>query len=225
MSAGQKLPFSHFTTAPMRPRDQFDAWHESISVIFQTSPLPDQRPEAGFNASLRGYHLGNLLLSQVDFDGQRFERDRRKLTLDGMDHYLVQLYATGGLLGVADDRERVLRGGDVQILDLARMNDTVAKASSTIGVVVPREAMREAMQGADNLHGLVLHGDAGTGGLLADYMRSLIARADAITVADAPGIAQATTNIIAACFRTTAESVAQARPTLDATLLDRLRGH
>jgi AraC-like DNA-binding protein len=225
MSADQKIPFSRFTTTNMRPCDQFEAWHESISVIFQTQPLPGQPPAAGFAATLSGYHLGNLLLSQVDFDGQRFERDRRKLTLDGMDHYLVQLYASGGLLGVADDRERVLRGGDVQILDLARTNDTVAKASNTIGVVVPREALREAMPGTDNLHGLVLRGDVGIGGLLADYLRSLIARADTITLADAPNIAQATTDLIAACFRTTAASVARARPVLEATLLERLRAH
>jgi AraC-like DNA-binding protein len=225
MSADQKLPFSRFTTAGMRPRDQFDAWHESISVIFQTSPLPEPSHEPGFNATLAGYHLGNLLLSQVDFDGQRFERDRRKLTLDGMDHYLVQLYATGGLNGVADDRERVLLGGDVQILDLARVNDTMAKASNTIAVVLPREVLREAMQGIDNLHGLVLRGDAGTGGLLADYMRSLMVRAGEITLVDAPGVAQATTDIIAACFRTTAATMARARPVLEATLLERLQAH
>jgi AraC-like DNA-binding protein len=221
MSAGQKLPFSRFTTAHLRPRDQFEAWHESISVIFQTSPLADRAPDDGFAASLSAYHLGNLMVSQVDFDGQHFLRDRRKLTRDGMDHYLVQLYSTGGLDGVADDRERVLRGGDVQILDLARTNDTVARPSSTVAVVLPREALHNAMR-TDNLHGLVLRGDAGTGGLLADYMRALSTRAGVITLDDAPSIAQATTDMIAACFRTTAESVARARPVLEATLLERI---
>jgi AraC-like DNA-binding protein len=225
MSAGQKLPFSRFTTASMPAADQFEAWHESISVIFQTSPLPDKRPNAGFNATLTGYHLGNLLVSQVDFDGQRFQRDRRKLTLDGMDHYLVQLYATGGLLGVADERERTLLGGDVQILDLARTNDTIARASTTIGVVVPRETLREAMQGVEDLHGLVLRSGSGTGGLLGDYMRALVARAGDLTHADASSIAQATTDMIAACFRTTAETVARARPALETTLLERIRAH
>jgi len=163
MSAGQRLPFSQFTTARMRPRDQFEAWHESISVIFETSPVQDRPIEAGFAATLSAYHLGKLMVSQVDFDAQHFVRDRRKLTRDGMDHYLVQLYATGGLDGVADDRERVLQGGDVQILDLARTNDTVARASSTVAVVVPREALSEAMH-TDNLHGLVLRGDAASAG-------------------------------------------------------------
>jgi AraC-like DNA-binding protein len=224
MNAGQKLPFSQFSTAQMPAREQFEAWHESISVVFQTSPLADRPSDAGFAASLSAYHLGNLMVSQVNFEGQRFVRDQRKLTSDGMDHYLVQLYATGGLDGVADDRERVLRGGDVQILDLARTNDTIAKASSTVAVVVPREILREAMR-TDNLHGLVLRGDDGAGGLMADYMRALAARAGAITLGDAPNIAQATTDMIAACFRTTAETMARARPALEATLVERLRSH
>ena len=41
-------------------------------------------------------------------------------------------------------RERVLRAGDVQILDLAQPNVTEAKASGTIAIVVPRDTLRRA---------------------------------------------------------------------------------
>jgi AraC-like DNA-binding protein len=225
MDDDRKLPRSLFTTEQVRPRDQFDAWHESISVIFETSPLPEVRTDAGFAASVDAYHLGGLMVTRVDFDGQQFQRDRRKITLDGLDHYLVQLYATGGLTGSADDRERVLGGGDVQILDLTRTNLTHARSSTTIGVIVPRETLGAALSDTNDLHGLVLRGRAGTGGLLADYMRSLSTRADAITQGDAPSIARATTDMIAACFRSTAATVARARSVLDQTLLERIQRH
>jgi hypothetical protein len=78
----------------------------------------------------------------------------------------------------------------VQILDLSRTNATETKASTTIALVVPRDTLREALPTGGDLHGLVLRGTGGTGGLLADYMRSLVMRADAITIADAPTIAQ-----------------------------------
>ena len=101
MSGGQKLPFSQFTTTP-------HAASRSVRRMARKhfSHLPDTAAarapsRAGFSATLSEDYLGNLLLSHFDFDGQRFERDRRKLTLDGMDHYLVQLYSTGGLNGVA----------------------------------------------------------------------------------------------------------------------------
>lgn len=225
MSDNPKLPFSLFTTGHLRPRDQFEAWHESISVIFDVAPLADRRADGGFQATVRGYHLGGLLISQVDFDGQRFVRDKRKTILDGLDHYLVQLYATGGLIGAAGDNERVLRPGDIQILDLTQSNVTDAKASGTIAIIVPRDTLRQALPTAGELHGLVLRGESGMGGLLGDYMRSLVARADAITLADAAFVAQATTDMIMACFRTTAETVSRARTALDRATLDRIQRH
>ncbi len=42
-------------------------------------------------ATVRGWHLGGLLISAVDFDSQRFVRDRRKTVVDGLDHYLVRI--------------------------------------------------------------------------------------------------------------------------------------
>jgi AraC-like DNA-binding protein len=225
MSESDKLPFSLFTTEHLRPRDQFEAWHESISVIFDTAPLSERPSDKGFDASVRAYHLGGLMVTQVDFEEQRFVRDRHKAAMDGLDHYLVQLYATGGLVGSAGERERVLRAGDVQILDLSRPNTTRAKASGTIAIVVPRDTLRHALPTAGDLHGLVLRGDQGTGGLLGDYMHSLVARADSITVADAPIIAQATTDVIVACFQTTAETLARARTSLEMTTLERIQRH
>ncbi len=223
MKDTDKLPFNLFTTEHLKPRDQFAAWHESISVIFDTEPVGEGNAERGFDASVRAYHLGALVVSQVKFEGQRFLRDKRRALVDGLDHYLVQLYDTGGLVGTAEGRDRVLRAGDVQILDLSRPNVTEANASGTVAVVVPRDVLRAALPRAIDLHGLVLRGDGGTGGLLSDYMRSLIVRADSITVPDAPIIAQATTEMIAACFKSTAETVARARTSIEVTMMDQIQ--
>lgn len=225
MGEAAKLPFSLFTTGHLRPRDQFEAWHESISVIFDVAPAGDHRPESGFAATVRGWHLGHLLVSAVDFDGQRFVRDRRKTIADGLDHYLVQLYATGGLVGDAGDRGRVLRAGDVQLLDLSQPNVTRAAPSGTVAVVVPRDVLDQAIPEPGDLHGLILRADSGMGGLLGDYMQSLVARADAITLAEAPLVAQATTDMIAACFKSTAETTERARDAIEKTMRQRIQRH
>jgi AraC-like DNA-binding protein len=225
MSDSGKVPFSLFTTEHLNLPDQFDAWHDSISVVFDVAPSADRMTEGGFKASVRAYHLGNLFVSQVDFDGQRFTRDRRRVVADGLDHYLVQLYARGGLVGTAGERERVLRAGDVQVLDLSRHNITEAKASGTIAIVVPRDVLREALPKVDDLHGLVLRGDTAIGSLLAEYMRSLVSRANDILLTDAPQIAHGTTTMIAACFHSTAETVARARTQIEMATLERIRRH
>src|SRR5258708_15070473 len=224
MKEADKLPFSLFTTSPLKARDQFDAWHESISVIFDVDPLEGYSPDRGFAASVRAFHLGSLLVSQVDFEGQHFVRERHRSVVDGLDHYLVQLYAKGGLIGTANDDERRLDGGDVQILDLTQANVTRAEASGTIAVVVPRDALDQALpKVAAALHGLILRGDRGSGGLLADYMRSLITRADTMTMAEASAVPQVTTDLIAACARSTTETMMRARTALHTPMLERIQ--
>ncbi len=227
MKEAEKLPFSLFTTSTLRARDQFDAWHESIKVIFDVDPLEGYSPERGFAASVRAFHLGNLLVSQVDFEGQHFLREKHRSAVDGLDHYLVQLYAKGGLVGTANEDERELLGGDVQILDLTQANITQAEASGTIAIVVSRDALHQALPkaAAGALHGLILRGDRGTGSLLADYMRSLMRRADTMNVSEASAVAEATTGMIAACVRPTVETLVQARASLDRTMLERIQRH
>jgi AraC-like DNA-binding protein len=225
MGEASKLPFSLFKTSHLRPRDQFEAWHESISVIFDVAPPADYRPDSGFAATVKGWHLGGLLISAVDFDRQRFVRDRRKTVVDGLDHYLVQLYATGGLIGEAGDHGRVLNGGDVQILDLTQSNVTQAAPSGTVAIVVPRETLDQALPAPGDLHGLILRGNSGMGGLLGDYMRSLVARADSMTMGEAPLVAQATTDMIVACFQSTAETTERARAAIDQTMRQRIQRH
>lgn len=225
MQEAPGLPASFFTTESLPVRDQFDAWRESISVVFDVAPLPDRPSDDGFPASVRAWHLGGLIVSRADFAAQRFRREKARAAVDGLDHYLVQLYATGGLVGTADDRERVLRAGDVQILDLSRPNATEARASDTVAIVLPRDALYEVAPTAGDLHGLVLRGDGGTGGLLSDYMRMLVARTDRIAAIDAPFVARATVEMIAACSRNTAETRVRARTQIEATMLGRIRRH
>jgi hypothetical protein len=94
MSVDRKIPYSLFTTEHVVRREQFDFWRESISVVFQAEPLPEHEKQKDFAASVRAFHLGALMVSQVEFEAQRFVRDRKRTAADGLDHYLVHLYAS-----------------------------------------------------------------------------------------------------------------------------------
>lgn len=218
-----KVPFTLFSTAGLARAEQFDAWHASVGVVFDTSPLDRHAARDGFAATVRAWNLGELMVSEISFEGQHFARDRRRLMADGLDHYLVQLYDKGGLVGSAAERERVLRAGDMQILDLARANRTRAEASDTVSVILPRRSLERAFAGPRDLHGVTLRRDTGAGSLLGDYLRSVSRRADLIERRDCIALGKVTTQMIAACFLSTAESIERASVAIDMTLFEQAR--
>jgi AraC-like DNA-binding protein len=219
---GRRPPFSVFTTDQHSSGDRFEAWRQSISVIFEVEPAA-KNPPKGFSASVRTYNLGEILVSGTWFGAQRFKRDARKISADGLDHYLVQLYDTGSLAGSTIRRDMNVRPGDIQIVDLARPHVSTVHDSSTILAVVRRDLMTKVLPAGADLHGVVLRGGRGSGGLLADYMRSLFSRLESIDASTAPFLARATVQMIAACVQSSADAGARAPVQIEGVIAERLK--
>jgi len=218
----RKLTSSVFTTDQFGAPDRFEAWRQSIGVIFEVEP-GGKEPPPGFQASVRSYDLREILVSGTNFGAERFKRDLRKVSSDGIDHYMVQIYQSGSLVGSTKRNDMNVRPGDIQIVDLGQPHTSTVQNSSTINIVVPRDIMGEMLPARADLHGVVLQGDRGAGGLLADYMRSLFARLESVDAVEAPFIARATINMIAACFHPSADASARARAQIEGAIVDRLK--
>ena len=216
-----KTPFSVFRTDQVAPRDQFDAWRESIGVAFDVEPT-ERLANAGFAAEVRTFNLGEMLVSSAKFGAEYFKRDSRKISRDGLDHYLVQLYWAGGLTGSTRHRPMDVRSGDIQIVDLAQPHESVASNSATIAITVGRELIAQTISSRVDLHGIVLRGDRGAGALLADYMKSLFYRLGSLDAGEAPFVARATADVIAACAGAMVSDV-QARSPINAIVVDRMK--
>jgi len=219
-----KVAFSAFSTDQHAAPDRFEAWRESIGVIFDVEP-PNRRLSPRFTASVRTYHLGQMLVSGTGFGDQQFKRDTRRLSSDGLNHYLVQLYYAGGLVGSTRHRDMNVRPGDIQVLDLAQPHVSDAQNSSTIVITVQRDLMARMLPARVDPHGVVLKGDRGTGALLADYMTSLFRRLDSVDEAEAPFVANATAQMIAACLQPSVHTAVQARAQIDGVIADRIKRH
>jgi AraC-like DNA-binding protein len=218
----QTVSSTTFATNQQEPTERFEAWRQSIGVIFEVEP-EGKAPSPRFSASVRTYHLGDMLISGTSFGDQIFKRDRRRISSDGLDHYLVQLYHDGGLVGETRRREMNVRAGDIQIVDLAQPHTSIARGSATIVMTVPREVLSEMLPPSADLHGVVLRGDRGAGGLLADYMKSLFSRLESVEAAQAPAIARVTIEMVAACSYPTADTAARARAPIEGVVLDRIK--
>lgn len=218
----EHIPATHFETAAVAPGDQFDAWREVISVVFDVAPTAEGTGE-GFSASARAFHLGELLLVDTRFDRQQFLRTPRQVRSDWLDHYLVQYYREGGYVGEVGGEGLEIRPGSVSVLDLAQPLHTHATAAECLSLVVPRDVMAALVPGADQLHGRIL---AGAGSrLLGDHLASLERELAHLPAARAPDIASATGLLMAACLRPDAGTVAAARPLVDPLLFVRARRH
>ena len=225
MNAGAKIPVSIFSTAAYRQPDQFEAWRENINILFDVTPPARACMQAPVKGAISAYHLGTLILAKADFDRQGFARTKRMIETEGLSHYLVQLYDSGGLEGSAHDRKLVLRHGDVQILDLTQPLDTANSTSNTIALVIPRDALHNAVGDpqAANLHGLVLRANTGLGGLLGDYLRSFAGRIDTFNVDEAPSASRSLLNMVAACFSPTIENAARVQAQIVEAMVERLK--
>lgn len=192
-----RVPSTLFETTSFLARDQFDAWRERISVVFDVDTL-EMPSSAGFLAMALGFHLGDLVLTRTRFEGQRFARSAARARADNLDHYLVQLYTEGGYTGVVDDNEIKIRAGSVSILDLARPTRTRASAAECISLVVPRDTLDPLLPRRVNLHGVVL--DSGNSRLFSSYLLSLLRQLPTTELSQAPHIARATCSLLAACL-------------------------
>ena len=217
-----KVAFSAFSTDQHDAPDRFEAWRESIGVIFDVEP-PDPRLLSRFTASVRTYHLGQMLVSGTGFGDQQFKRDARRLSSDGLDHFLVQLYYAGGLVGTTRHGEMNVRPGDIQILDLTQPHVSDARNSSTIVITVQRDLMARMLPPRVDPHGVVLKGDRGTGALLADYIASLFRRLESVEEAEAPFVANATAQMIAACLQPSMRTAGRARAQIEGVVADRIK--
>lgn len=226
MPATQPLPSTLFTTDQQAGEARFEAWRQSISVVFDVAPLA---PEGitGFQASVQASHLGHLLVGDLHFAGQQFMRPQPRVLRDGLDHYLVQWYRTGGFVGQRDgSTDLEVRPGDIVILDLSRTLRTFARASRVMTLIVPRDLIHETMgvQHSD-LHGTVLRTNSVLGGLLSDHLLSLQHRLPGIALNDAPAVARASVQMLAACVLPSARTQHEARHAIDGVTLERLQHH
>lgn len=224
MPASTPLPSTVFSTEPLQGEERFEAWRQSISVVFDVAPLNPQDASA-FDASVQATHLGMVLLGDLRFSGQQFSRQRSKVARDGMDHYLVQWYREGGFVGHRDDGQDIeVRAGDITVLDLSRTLRTFAKPSQVTTMIVPRVLAEEAFgHRAPDLHGTVLRAESALGGLFSDHLSSLQRRLPSIDLEDAPHVARASVQMLAACVRPNADTIAQARDVMEGVTLDRVQ--
>jgi AraC-like DNA-binding protein len=217
------LPINVFDTSSLPPREQFPAWCESISPMFDARPIDEIAPPS-FSGEFEAYLAGPLVLGGTTFDRHHYGRDASRIRRDQLNHYHLNLHLSGGYLGRFGDHEVDVGSGDITLMDFGQPLVLQSQRSELLVIAIPREAIEFKITPA-NHHGLVLRGETGLGQLLGDHIRSLIARLPAMTADEATAAASGSIAMIAACFQPTAATFAHAKYTLLDSLRNRIRQH
>ena len=146
-----------------------EVWREIAKPYFEATQGDEDTTLEG---SILSRSLSTMLVGATTFNRQHYSRDRRFVLQSGLDHYLVQLFVSGSLLGDCDGRMISVDPGDIWVFDLARTFKGSARAGSTISIVLPRERVDKAA-GGRSLHGVVLKAGVPVTRLLTDFIVSL----------------------------------------------------
>jgi AraC-like DNA-binding protein len=190
-------------------------------VLFDVARPLDEAPP--FMASVEAFHFGPLSFAQTRVTPQCFSRSRRKIARDGVDSYLLTLFLDGGYQGAAGTEEVQVRPGDICILDLGQTVSTRHTATNSLALFIPRDELDSALSQSGNLHGAMLPRDNCLGMMLADQLAALRRRLPDLTIADGPQVADALVELVAACFRPTADSLTRARAQVATAALELIK--
>jgi AraC-like DNA-binding protein len=217
VAMGSTIPSTHFSTSDLPTIDQFDAWRDKISVIFDVDRIGGPR-STSFEANVDAYQIGNLVITDSMQGEQAYSLSPKRIRTAGIDLFQVGFYRSGSYRGDANGRPIEGKAGDVQVLDLAQPMHSVEPASDMTCVFLPRKVLQNRIGDLDGLHGVDLR--SGRGRVLVDYLGLLVAQLPQMAENDGEATANATIDMIAACLRPTATMIREAQsPIRQVTLL------
>lgn len=217
---GSAIPSTHFSTRDLPENEQFDAWRDLISVIFDVAYLG--RPgSTSFLANVSAYQIGNLVVTDSRQAEQAFSIAPKRSRAAAVDLFQVGFYRSGGYRG--DANGMLIEGGrgDVQVLDLARTMQSIEPASEMVCVFLPREILQDRIGDLDGLHGVDLR--SGMGRLLSVYLGLLANRLPRMQESEGEESANETIDMIAACLRPSATTIDEAQSPIRETVLLRAK--
>jgi AraC-like DNA-binding protein len=217
---GIAIPSTHFSTSDLPAIDQFDAWRDKISVVFDVDRIGGPR-STSFKARVDAYQIGNLVITDSAQGEQAYSITPKRTRTAGIDLLQVGLYRSGGYRGDANGRLIEGKRGVVQVLDLAQPMRSIEPASDMVCVFVPREILQDRIGDLDDLHGVDMR--SGNGRLLADYLNLLAEQLPQMLENDGKVAAHETIEMIAACLRPSAATTRAAKSPIRQVILLRAK--
>lgn len=212
-----------FSTRSCPQVEQFDLWRSSIETITQVSLPADVPRERGYDAHLKAYNLGSLVLSSELFDAMDYEVRPQDLRRNGVDHWMLSLNKQGAAVSRTGDYIMNSRPGEISIRSLTRPFSGQCSQVELLILYVPRDAYPHLAGTIDRLNGTSAAG--GLYSLLADYLLLLEAGLPSLNERAFGQIAPACEGMITSCLAPTPDTIDAAKAQIAMTMRERAKRH
>lgn len=213
------IPALRFDTQDLPARDRFEAWRTAIAPLHETTPSEGAN---GLSVATTVWNLGNLVAAHGRYPAQTAERNAAVIRRSGAAGYRLHMTVAGPPVGFEIGDERHLVGpGALMLTDLTQESRQLATGrNETIVLYLSRPAVEALVPRAADLHGLVLH--SRLSGLLRHHVSGLVAALPGTPAAAAPGLAQATIQLLAAAVSGVVPPEGQPRRAVESALRSRI---
>lgn len=138
-----------FDTQEVQTTERLDYWVDKIEAFFDIEKPAPETIRLGFEGSLSLLQCSDIIFGEVHSQGQLYTRDRKRLILDGLDHFILQIFLEGG--GPIDEGP-VIQPGDMLIIDMGRAHARDSWPHRTLSFVIPRDRDPELTALLDRMH-------------------------------------------------------------------------
>jgi AraC-like DNA-binding protein len=208
-----------FSNQAVRLHDQFEAWREWYSSVFEVIP---KNPMAdGFFGETRLWNLGGFAISRTCASPVDVVRTKGHLRRDPVDHWVISYCERGAHSAVTAGAVLEVPARVPYLWSLGQEFLHERSHVDRVQFILARDTFRDIAPLLDAACGSTL--DTPLGRLLGDYMIALGHRLSALTEAELPRLAGAVGAMVAAAVAPSAERVAVARGQIDVGRKERVR--
>jgi len=206
-----------FDASLLAPQERFEQWRERTATSYELQ-LPDGLTQGDFGSRTGLWNLGPHVLTAGDYTPMISKRTAWLARADQFNHLHLRMnLKRSGARVDADGKRLVLAACEPVLTDMTRPSTFDSPGGPGIVVFLPRDAFADVLPRDMDLHGVVPRGTAAQ--LLVSHLVNLSERLSELTVDEAPGIAAATTSLLAVSLRATPQTLARAGPAIEDVLV------
>lgn len=142
-----------FDTRSVGASHQWDYWIDKIEAFFDVPKPLLPAANRPYEGRLTLLHCNDVIFGEVHSHNTLYVRSRKRITSDGLDHFMFQIFLDGG--GPIEGGD-VVQKGNVLVIDMGQPHQRESWPHNTLTFVIPRDYDLALSRYLERLHQQIL---------------------------------------------------------------------